>query len=111
MIARRDLFVAIIAIVAAGCDRGRRHANLVMGSAVFDGDTMQTQQKEGHSIRMFFDARTATLNELEVHVTMLDPGKAPHPPHRHSYEELFFVQQGTVETQSNGEWKRSVPAQ
>jgi len=60
-------------------------------------------------VRSFFDTRTATLEELEVHVTTLNPGKAPHPPHRHPNEEMIIVRQGTLEVLVNGEWKRVGP--
>lgn len=32
----------------------------------------------------------------EMHVTMLKPGEAPHPPHRHHHMELMFIQRGNV---------------
>jgi quercetin dioxygenase-like cupin family protein len=60
-------------------------------------------------VRSFFKARTATLDELEMHVTTLEPGKTSHAPHRHPNEELIIVKQGTVEALSNGEWKRAGP--
>jgi quercetin dioxygenase-like cupin family protein len=52
---------------------------------------------------------TATLDELEMHVTTLNPGVASHPPHRHPNEELVIIDRGTVETLSNGQWKRVGP--
>ena len=39
-------------------------------------------------------------------MTTLNPGQMPHQPHRHPNEEMIIIQQGTVETLSNGEWKR-----
>jgi quercetin dioxygenase-like cupin family protein len=81
----------------------------VMGSAVFDWNAVPAKPTEAGSVRSFFKARTATLEELELHVTTLEPGKSPHPPHRHPNEELVILKQGTVETLSNGEWKRVGP--
>lgn len=80
-----------------------------MGSAVFDWNSIQAKPTPVGSVRSFFKARTATLDELEVHVTTLNPGMASHPPHRHPNEEMVIVKQGTVETLSNGEWKRVGP--
>ena len=45
---------------------------------------------------------TATLENLEIHITTLKPGMSPHPPHKHPNEELIIIRQGTVETLSNG---------
>ncbi len=54
-------------------------------------------------------APTATLDELEIHITTLRPGETPHPPHKHPDEELLVVKEGTVESLVNGELKRIGP--
>ena len=109
MITRRDLFVALIAIAGTAGVFALADLTPVMGSAVFDWNTIPVKQTEVGSVRSIFKARTATLDELEMHVTTLKPGMASHPPHRHPNEEPIIVKQGTVETLSNGEWKRVGP--
>jgi quercetin dioxygenase-like cupin family protein len=81
----------------------------VLGSTVFDWNSIPVTKTEVGSVRSFVKAPTATLEELEIHVTTLDPGRTSHPPHRHPNEELIIIRQGTVETLSNGEWKRVGP--
>jgi XRE family transcriptional regulator, regulator of sulfur utilization len=61
------------------------------------------------SVRTVFKEPTATVEQLEVHVTTLNPGQAPHPPHKHPNEEMLIIRQGTVEALINGEWKRVGP--
>jgi len=34
---------------------------------------------------------------IEVHMTELAPGEAPHPPHHHVHEEMIIIHQGTLE--------------
>jgi quercetin dioxygenase-like cupin family protein len=113
MITRRDLFVSLFtAVVAIATTAGAfaiAEQGPVMGSAVFDWNSIPAKPTEVGSVRSFFKARTATLDELELHVTTLDPGKASHPPHKHPNEELVIVKQGTVEVLVNGEWKRVGP--
>ena len=109
MITRRDLFIALAAIAGTAGVFALANRTPVMGSAVFDWNTIPAKPTEVGSLRSFFKARTATLDELEMHVTTLKPGMASHPPHRHPNEELIIVKQGTVETLSNGEWKRVGP--
>src|SRR5256885_11937998 len=36
-------------------------------------------------------APTPTLDELEMHITTLNPGEISHPPHKHPEEELLIV--------------------
>jgi quercetin dioxygenase-like cupin family protein len=109
MITRRDLLVALISIAGAAGAFALVSQVPVMGSAVFDWNSIHATPTEVGSVRSFFKARTATLDELEIHVTTLKPGMTSHPPHRHPNEELIIVMQGTVETLSNGEWKRVGP--
>ena len=107
MITRRDVIVAVIAVAATLCAVAAADQNAsIMGSAVFDWNSIPVKQTPVGSVRSFFKAPTATLNELEVHVTTLNPGLASHPPHRHPNEELVIVREGTVEALVNGEWKR-----
>jgi len=109
MITRRDLVVALVAVSATVGGFALADQTPVMGSAVFDWNAIPAKPTEVGSVRAFFRARTATLDELEIHVTTLEPGKASHPPHRHPNEELVIVTQGTVEALVNGEWKRVGP--
>jgi XRE family transcriptional regulator, regulator of sulfur utilization len=109
MITRRDLFIALIAVLGTAGAFAVANQAPVTGSAAFDWNAIPVTTTDVGSVRSFFKARTATLDELEVHVTTLDPGKSPHPPHRHPNEEMVIVKQGTLEVLVNGEWKRVGP--
>jgi quercetin dioxygenase-like cupin family protein len=78
-----------------------------MQSALFDWNAMTSRQTDVGAVRQFFRAPTATLDELECHVTTLKPGATSHPPHKHPNEELVIVKEGTVEVLVNGEMKRA----
>jgi len=113
MITRRELVIALIAAAFAAASTAVvcAHAGQmpVLSSSVFDWKAMTATPTDTGSMRAVIKQPTATLEQLEVHITTLDPGKAPHPPHRHPNEELIIVRQGTVEAQTNGEWKRVGP--
>jgi len=110
MITRRDVIVALVAMAATfGLARAADQPTPVMGSAVFDWQTVTEKPTPVGSVRSFFKAPTATLDQLEVHVTTLNPGMASHAPHKHPNEELVIVKEGTVEVLVNGEWKRVGP--
>ena len=34
---------------------------------------------------------------VELHMTELAPGQAPHPPHHHAHEEMIMIHEGTLE--------------
>jgi quercetin dioxygenase-like cupin family protein len=110
MITRRDLSVAAIAsaftlaAVALTSARGD-----VLSSRVFDWNDLKVETTKTGSTRKVVQQPTATLDELEIHVTTLNPGETPHAPHKHPDEELLIVQQGTVESLVNGELKQVGP--
>jgi quercetin dioxygenase-like cupin family protein len=80
-----------------------------MQSTTFEWNSIPVKQTDVGSVRQFFRGPTITLDELECHVTTLNPGLQSHPPHKHPNEELIIVREGTVEVLSNGELKRVGP--
>jgi mannose-6-phosphate isomerase-like protein (cupin superfamily) len=110
-ITRRDITVAIISISATlGIYVMAEAAKpAVMGSSAFDWNSIPVKTTETGSVRGFFKAPTATLDELECHVTTLNPGAASHAAHKHVNEELIIIREGTVEALVNGELKRVGP--
>jgi XRE family transcriptional regulator, regulator of sulfur utilization len=109
MITRRDLFVALATATVTAGAFAIAAQDAALGSKAFDWNTIPAKTTEVGSVRSFFRARTATLEQLEVHVTALNPGKAPHPPHRHPNEEMVILRQGTIEVLVGEEWKRVGP--
>jgi quercetin dioxygenase-like cupin family protein len=78
------------------------------GSFVLPWEELQARPVNGKS-RSIVRSPTATLDELESHVTVLPAGEASHAPHRHPQEEIIIVREGTVEFFQNGATKRVGP--
>ncbi len=107
MITRRDIAVAAVAIgVTLGVVALADQKAPIMQSSAFDWNSIPIKQTAVGSTRSFFKAPTATLDELELHVTTLNPGQTSHAPHQHPNEELVIIKKGTVEALVQGEWKR-----
>jgi XRE family transcriptional regulator, regulator of sulfur utilization len=107
MITRRDLLVAIIAVGATlGAVVLGQARKPLMKSSVFDWNSVEAKSTKTGASRDFFKQPTANLDQLECHVTTLNPGEAPHPPHQHPEEELIIVKDGTIEAMQNGTTKR-----
>jgi XRE family transcriptional regulator, regulator of sulfur utilization len=110
MITPRDLIVAAIAIVATlGVVRAQQPAPTIMKSTVFDWDKLAVREVAYGSTRSVVRTPTTTLDELEMHITTLNAGQTSHAPHQHGNEELIILREGTVETLSQGVWKRAGP--
>ena len=107
MATRRDIAVALVtACVTLGVVALARTDNSVMGSSVFDWSSIEAKPGKTGSVRKFFQAPTATLDELECHVTTLNPGEMPHAAHKHPDEELIIIKEGTVEATLEGQTRR-----
>lgn len=109
-ITRRDMAVASgAALATCAMAAVAQTAPARLGPAVFDWSTMAVQTTDVGAIRNLVRQPTATLDELEMHVTTLNAGRASHPPHTHPNEELVIVREGTVEVLNGGAWKRIGP--
>ena len=104
MITRKDFVAAVIAVCATVAVVALADSAItpVMKSSVFEWDKLKAESKPSGARRQVFDSRTATLDQLECHVTTLNPGQSPHPGHQHPEEELVILKEGTLEAVQNG---------
>jgi XRE family transcriptional regulator, regulator of sulfur utilization len=110
LLSRRELAIACISVLGTCCALALAgQSPAIIGWSVYDWNSIPVTKTSVGESRQFFRGPTATLDQLEVHATTLDPGKASHPPHRHANEEVIIVDQGTVEAFGNGQWTRVGP--
>jgi XRE family transcriptional regulator, regulator of sulfur utilization len=104
MITRRNLRVtaASVVVMAAVVALAQSNVKPVMHASVFSWAGFKAEPTPTGSRRECFDARTATLDRLECHVTTLNPGEAPHAAHQHPNEEVIIVKAGALEVMQNG---------
>lgn len=107
MMTRRATLAALLALPAA-LEAGAAGEEF-LGSTVFHWKEMRATKNAKGEVRSLVRQPTATLAQLEMHVTTLDPGQASHEPHRHANEELILLREGEVETLSKGAWVRVEP--
>jgi XRE family transcriptional regulator, regulator of sulfur utilization len=96
------LLAAVAAASSIATLAAQRH---VQHSTVYAWSADATKNDWG-AVRQVMRAPTPTLDELEIHVSTLDPAKSPHAPHRHQHEELLIVKDGTLETFQDGATRR-----
>jgi quercetin dioxygenase-like cupin family protein len=102
-----------VALVGAGLTLSAVSAiearRAVLGSAIFDWNSFKAEPNKTGTVRKVVQQPTATLDELEIHITTLNKGETPHAPHQHPDEELIVIKEGTVESLVNGQLKRVGP--
>lgn len=110
MITKRDLIVGTLAACLTSIGfTFAQSGKAKLASSVFDWNAIEAKPTKTDARRDFYDAPTATLDRFECHVTTINPGEAPHDPHRHPEEELIIVKEGTIEAMQNGVTKRVGP--
>ena len=110
MLNRRDLTVALTtAVVTLGGAGMMRAQPQVMGSRIFLWDSLKVEKTNVGERRDVVRLPTATLDELEMHITTLNEGQQSHPPHQHVAEELIIIKEGSLESFVNGEYRRVGP--
>ena len=102
---RRDLLLVGVALsngVSVGHVATAGTPPAVLESTLFDWNAIAASPTAVGQYRQFVRAPTATLDELELHVTTLNPGQTSHAPHQHPNEELVILASGKLEAMSNG---------
>lgn len=109
-ITRREVAIAALATIATSAVSAiAQDRNNALGPSVWEWSDLAIRTTDVGALRDVVRQPTATLDELEMHVTTLNPGLSSHPPHQHPNEELVIVREGTVEVLSGGAWKRAGP--
>ena len=110
-ITKRDVTVSAVTVLITAVPLfmvARKQATELPSTAVEWTTVKATATKVGDR-RQFLDAATHNLDNLECHVSTLNPGELAHPPHQHPEEEMTIVKEGTIEVLVNGEQKRVGP--
>jgi len=100
------LLVLVAALSSLATLAAQKH---VQKSTVYDWSTSDTKPNDWGAVRQVMRTATPTLDELEIHISTLAPGKSPHAPHQHEHEELLIVKEGTLETFQSGTTRKVGP--
>ena len=103
MFTRRDLLTAIIASgITLACVSVAQQPVKLLDSTAWKWEDMQVKKTDVGELRSVVREPTRTLDELEMHVTTLNPRTASHAPHTHPNEEMVIVREGTLQAHVNG---------
>lgn len=108
---RREACLAVAAVAALGGQvfpAAAQNPNnpkdeVLSRSETFSYDQLPvTDLPNGGTMRRVISGVLATGEYIEVHESMLPPGKMPHPQHRHRNSELLLIREGTLEFLNDG---------
>lgn len=105
---RRDL-ARLLPVAIAAPALAAEERNLPSAVFAFDELSAKTNPQNGNLTRQVLDGLTHSGYAVEVHLTELSPGEAPHPPHRHVHEEMVMMVKGTLAVTIAGKTTRLGP--
>ena len=88
---RREL--GLLPLLAAGF-AGSAKAATALPSKTYPFESLPVKVNGPNRARAVFDGETHSGFPVEMHMTELAPGQAPHPPHHHVHEEMIMIQRG-----------------
>jgi quercetin dioxygenase-like cupin family protein len=97
-ISRRDLTLMASAVFAAGA----KAEKAVLPAHAWAFDNLPVKVSGENKSRNVLDGLTHSGFHIDLHLTELAPGKAPHPAHHHEHEEMVMIQEGTLEVTIDG---------
>jgi mannose-6-phosphate isomerase-like protein (cupin superfamily) len=90
---RRDLSLLLPALAATRA-AGQTSA---LPSKIFRFEDLAVRSSGANRMRAVLEGETHAGIPIELHITELAPGEAPHPPHHHVHDEMILMLEGTVE--------------
>ena len=103
MITKRDFAVAVIAAsVTLACASLANEPGKLLDSTAWQWAELAPRKTEVGERREVVQQPTRTLDELEMHITTLNPHTTSHPPHTHPNEEMVILKEGTLQAHVNG---------
>jgi quercetin dioxygenase-like cupin family protein len=107
-ISRRELAALVPALAAAQTKNSKENSVLPSKCYVYEDLTVK-KSANGNEQRPVFDGATHTKYPVELHLTSLAPGLAPHPPHHHVHEEMVMMHKGQLDVTIEGKTTRVTP--
>ena len=90
---RRDLGLLLPALTAGSASP----QTSALPSKIFRFEDLAVRSSGRNRMRAVLEGATHAGVPIELHITELAPGEAPHPPHHHLHEEMILMLEGTVE--------------
>jgi quercetin dioxygenase-like cupin family protein len=103
MITRRDLIAALTAAgITLACVSVAQESGSLLDSTAWKWQDLRPKKTDVGELRNVVRQPTRTLDELEMHITTLNPHTASHQPHTHPNEEMVILKEGTLQAHVNG---------
>jgi len=90
----------------AAAQSPEKKAKPVLTSKAYKYEDLTAKINGENTSRAVFDGKTHTGFAVELHMTELGAGLAPHPPHHHVNEEALMLRSGQLDVTIEGKTTR-----
>jgi quercetin dioxygenase-like cupin family protein len=104
-VSRRDLALLLPALTAAGT--AAQEQKRALPSKVYQFEELPVKVNGQNKSRAVLDGALHTGVAVELHITELGPGQAPHAPHKHEHEEILMLRSGQLDVTISGQTSRA----
>uniref|UniRef100_Q01XA6 Cupin 2, conserved barrel domain protein n=1 Tax=Solibacter usitatus (strain Ellin6076) TaxID=234267 RepID=Q01XA6_SOLUE len=103
-LSRRQMAGLLPALAAA--QTAEKKAKPVLTSKTYLYEDMPVKPNGTNATRAVFDGKNHSGFGVELHITELGPGMAPHAPHHHVNEEALMLRSGQLDVTIEGKTMR-----
>src|SRR5580692_8171316 len=101
------MLLPLLAAQSASAQAPSLPASLPSGTFAFDD--LPVKKNGANSSRAVLRGTMHDGCALEMHISELAPGLAPHPPHHHGHDEMVIIRQGTLDVMIDGKHTNAGP--
>ena len=102
---RRDFSRLLPALTAAAA--AAQDAKSPLSSKVYEFEDLTVKVNGQNKSRAVLRGEQHAGFAVELHITELGPGQAPHAPHKHVHEEIVMLRSGQLDMTINGQTTRA----
>jgi quercetin dioxygenase-like cupin family protein len=102
---RRDLALLLPALTAATAVA--QEPRKALPSKVYKFEDLAVKVNGQNKSRAVLNGEQHSGFPVELHITELGPGQAPHAPHKHVHEEIVMLRYGLLDVTIEGETTRA----
>jgi quercetin dioxygenase-like cupin family protein len=101
-LSRRNLAALLPALAAAQMAPDPSKDKPALPSKAYRFEDLPEKVNGQNRSRAVFDGKNHAGYPVELHITELGPGQAPHAPHRHVHEEIVMLRTGLLDVTIEG---------
>ena len=105
-LSRREIAGLLPALAVAQTAAAQTKEKPVLSSKAYKYEDLPVKVNGENNSRAVFDGKNHSGFPLELHMTELGPGMAPHAPHHHVNEEALMLRTGQLDVTISGQTTR-----